>query len=310
MKGVYRGILLSLVCLAPLGAGAQTYTYDSVGRVSTVVQPNGAKTIYYYDNADNRTVTQTATNGATTATPPANSPVIWVTQASNLYTLAQSIGYNVSSAGSYTFIVPAGVTIVGAANGSAIDTGTWPAGSTIALIVNGTVAGSGGKGGTGGCYDTSSTVQNPTAGDPGSDAISVHSAITITVNSGGAVNGGGGGGGGGGVYGTSNGHGGSAGTCGGGGGGGYPNGLGGPPYYSVGSGFTAGGTGANGTLSGGGAPGGGIPGGGGGGAGAAGGAGASASVAGAAGGAAGYAVRKNGYTAPVTNSGTVNGPVG
>lgn len=262
------GLLLSLVGVAPLGAMAQTYTYDAIGRVSTVVQPNGAKTIYYYDNADNRTVTQTATNGTTTATPPANSPVIWVTQASNLYTLAQNIGYNVSSAGSYTFIVPAGVTIVGGSNGGyAVETGSWPSGSVIALIVNGTLVGGGGGGGMGACYSTSNTVVQATAGNQGGDAISVHYAVTITVNSGAVLNGGGGGGGGGGVYGQSDNHGGSGGGCGGGGGGG-------------------GGAGAAGTP------------------------GVSQSFPGGAGGAAGYAVRKNGYTAPVTNGGTINGSVG
>lgn len=311
MKDAYRFLVLSAACLLPLSAAAQTYTYDSLGRVSTVVQPNGAKTVYYYDGADNRTVTQTATNGTTTATPPTNSPVIWVTQPSNLFSLAQSIGFNVTSPGSYTFIVPAGATLIGGSNSPGIDTGSWPAGTTIALVINGTVGGGGGPGGTGACYNTTTnTVIPATAGTAGGDAVSVHYPVTITVNSSGVLSGGGGGGGGGGVYGQSNGHGGSGGACGGGGGGGYPNGAGGLAYSPAPSGFSQAGNGASGTLSGGGAGGSGIPGGAGGGQGAAGAAGVTQSFPGGAGGGAGYAVRKNGYTAPVTSTGTVNGTVG
>ena len=65
--------VLSLAWLVSPGAHCQTYTYDNYGRVTAVVAPNGAKTVYSYDKADNRRYTQTALNGV--ATVPNAAPV-------------------------------------------------------------------------------------------------------------------------------------------------------------------------------------------------------------------------------------------
>jgi hypothetical protein len=69
----------------------------------------------------------------------------------NLRTVANSHGYTGSSSANYTFVVGSGVTITGSAgSGIGIDTGSWPAGVTLALQVNGIVRGGGGNGGNGG----------------------------------------------------------------------------------------------------------------------------------------------------------------
>lgn len=225
------------------------------------------------------------------------------TGAVNLRTLADNAGYNGAQHAHITFTLASGVTITGGggslgdAGGFAIDTGTWPTSTyTIALVlqISGTVLGGGGSGGAG----------NSGAGAAGGDAIYCRLPLPITVNSGGVVRAGGGGGGGGKQ---------SSSPLfrfgGGGGGGGAPNGDGG----EGGSGNNAdGSSGSAGTTGGGGA--GGAAGGAGATAGGAGGAFATAGTAGASGGgssgAAGYAIRKNGNTVSVTNSGTITGTVG
>jgi len=89
--------------LLPITAGAQTYTYDTLGRVSTVTHPNGAKTVYYYDTVDNRVGTQTATNGVITLQPPAppNSPPTcsnWNLYISGVPAMVNSITVTLTSA--------------------------------------------------------------------------------------------------------------------------------------------------------------------------------------------------------------------
>ncbi|GAM99122.1 odd Oz/ten-m homolog 4 [alpha proteobacterium U9-1i] len=252
-----------------------------------------------------------STAQATITVTPVFNATIQVTGSGpvNLRTLANSAGYNGAMNATVTFEVGNGVTIAGAAGapngGIAVDTGTWPTSSysiTLNLTVKngGKIAGGGGRGGSGGPANPGMAGG---AGGLGGDAIYCQTPITITIDSGGAVQGGGGGGGGGGarrVGGTIWG--------GGGGGGGFALGPGGASTQSPGANgsagtVTSGGAGgAGGSGSGQGAPGGGP--------GAAGLNGASASPGpGGAGGVAGYAVRKNGHTVPVTNNGTVSGTV-
>ena len=236
-----------------------------------------------------------ATVSVTVQAPQAT--IINVTAASNLRTLANNAGYTGSASAIYQFVVPAGTTILGGINGGrGIDTGTWPAGVTIALVVNGNVYGGGGGGGSG------NGSGNGSPGTSGGDAVYAQVPITITVTSGGSVkSGGGGGGGAGNSY-----------TCGGGGGGGgFPNGLAGlgstnntyhcpTPAGQVGttSGGGAGGIGPGPSGGAGGAPG------------SAGAAGLGQIGQGGAGGASGYAIRNNGNAVTVNNSGTISGPQG
>lgn len=239
----------------------------------------------------------------------------------NLRSVADANGYTGKSDATITFRVPSGVVINGApgagsGGGPAIDTGFWPTDSyTITLNVvvqsGGIVNGGGGKGGDGGSGFAG------TVGGAGGDAIFQRVNLnSVTVDSGGTLRGGGGGGAGGA---------GSVETfgdprsgfftilisAGGGGGGGAPNGTGGTGASTY-SGTPAA-NGNNGTTTAGGTGGAGEPegtatataGGNGGGFGAAG-----SAVGALAGGVAGYAVRRNGFTSPYTNNGTVAGTVG
>lgn len=226
----------------------------------------------------------------------------------NLRTVANNNGYTGATGVTYTFVVGSGVTVTGnAGSGIGIDTGTWPSGVTLNLQVNssGIVRGGGGNGGVGGGNGTTAA-----AGGDGGDAVRCNAPISITVNSGGAVQAGGGGGGGGGYASYSSPSGGGI-IGGGGGGGGAPNGFGGTGGAGW-NGGANGGNGANGTTSGGGAGGTGVgpPGGSGGTYASVGGHAGGATTQGGAPGAGGYAVRKNGTGCTLTNSGTVTGTVG
>lgn len=247
------------------------------------------------------------------ATPPsAFTATIDLTNSStgaNLRALADAAGYTGHSDATITFRVPASVTINGAPGGGiAIDTGTWPTSSyTIGLSVQvmngGVVNGGGGSGGRGG------TGSSGGSGSTGGDAIYQRVALTsVTVDSGGILRGGGGGGGGGaGARTIINGE--PAGSAGGGGGGGRPNGAGGAGGYTLQTAQQAspGGAGSP-TVEGLGGAGkneSGVTGS----AGANGGSYAT-SGGGGSGGAAGYAIRRNGYSSPVTNNGSISGTVG
>lgn len=238
----------------------------------------------------------------------------------NLRTLANANGYTGLSDATITFEVESGVTVTGiagdggAAGGIAVDTGTWPTGDytiTLSLVVK-----SGGKiyggGGTGGVAEAwGATI--------GGDAVYARVPISVECQTGGEIKGGGGGGGMGGswmITGLPDPETGEVFVTfepGGSGGGGFPNGEG--TYGGASDGTTSGG----GAGQSGGAVGGDRVTGNGGAGGNAATAGTTGSVATGTesarrtktspgvGAAAGYAVRKNGYTVPVTGSGTITG---
>jgi hypothetical protein len=134
---------------------------------------------------------------------------ITVTEAVNLRTLADQQGYDGHSAANYLFVVPAKTNILGKPGGGrGIDTGQWPEGASLVLLIQGNIYGGGGNGGDGG--DTP-LVRD---GGRGGDAIYVQAPIGIAITKGGSVKAGGGGGAG-------------ADGIGSGGGGGFPNGKGG-----------------------------------------------------------------------------------
>ncbi|MBL8546153.1 MAG: RHS repeat protein [Hyphomonadaceae bacterium] len=305
--------------LAPKAfADTTQYRYDAQGRLVLVIFQDGSSVAYAYDAAGNRTqVVRSATTPADTFTATVQIPG---GAGVNLRTLANTAGYAADKHANVTFQLASNLTVTGAAGspngGVAIDSGDWPITLyqvTLALEISGKAYGGGGAGGTG------AVLGDGTAGGTGGDAIYCRLPMSVIVNSGGEVRSGGGGGGGGG---------GRTRTLdpafdrvGGGGGGGFPNGAGGAKGAAVLDGVdTPAANGSAGTTSGGGAGGAGEASGGGagrpgGGAGAAGTAGTPGSGAGTtktsgAGGAAGYAVRKNGFTVPVTNNGTITGTQG
>lgn len=68
------GAALLLAGFMPASAQDVTaYSYDELGRVTTVTHPSGAKSGYGYDKANNRAVTQTALNGVLNMPPVPNS---------------------------------------------------------------------------------------------------------------------------------------------------------------------------------------------------------------------------------------------
>jgi YD repeat-containing protein len=173
---------------------------------------------FTYSISDGHGGSSSATVFVTVSPPPVTT--IYVTDSNNLRSLANAGGYNGASGASFDFIVPSGTEIDGAGGGgTALDTGYWPSGVNLHLIVNGTVFGGGGNGGDAHC-DWRNTGDD---GGNGGTGIDVHAPITITVN--GTVLGGGGGGAGANAYLDQ----GIYTECGGGGGGGLPNGNGGSP---------------------------------------------------------------------------------
>lgn len=217
----------------------------------------------------------------------------------NLRTIANAAGYRGKADATLTFNVPSGVVITGKDGGGiGIDTGEWPDDVytiSITLVVQsgGVVRGGGGDGGKGWgrgparlLGSLGNTDRRGKGGD-GGDAIYCRVPMTVNIDAGGKVEAGGGGGDGAATrvtgwplssYSNS-----------GGGGGGFPNGKGGS---GIGPGTDA----LDGTVAGGGLGG------------ANGGAnGGNAGAAASPGGAAGFAVRKNGNTVTVTNSGTMTG---
>jgi hypothetical protein len=123
----------------------------------------------------------------------------------NLKSAAIAAGWNQTSALNATVTINSGVFVYSTSTGSySFDTGsTFPSGSTLALINNGTIIGKGGDGGNGGGGTTyTGNATNPTGASAGGNggnagpAFIAQYAINVTNNS--TINGGGGGGGGGG----------------------------------------------------------------------------------------------------------------
>lgn len=111
----------------------------------------------------------------------------------NLRTLADAAGYNGTSPAAVTVTVVAGV-IIGSTSTTAyaLDTGTWPTGTTLQLIIGSGayVVGKGGDGGgNGGGLDLGGA-----PGSPGGPALCLR--IPTTISNTGIIAGGGGGGGG------------------------------------------------------------------------------------------------------------------
>lgn len=310
--------LISSLLSSRASAEVAKYTYDALGRVTQVQYSDGSTITYTYDSAGNRTQVVRSSSPPPPPSPPPPSTFTQTIQITgtapvNLRALADVAGFTGAQNATITFEVGNGVTITGAAGqsanffdgGIAIDTGTWPGGYTIALTLTikngGIVRGGGGTGGYGGVGDA----DIGGTGGAGGDAIFLRTNMTggITIQSGGQVRGGGGGG-----------HGGQGAHFydpfeprdmgGGGGGGGKPNGAGG----AGGGGSPSGSAGTAGTptaVGTGGASPEALPGKNGGDYGAAG-----QAQNGVPGGPGGYAIRKNGFTATVTNNGTVSGTIG
>ncbi len=285
-------------------AGTDHYQYDGQGRLIGVYYADGSSVIYTYDDAGNRT--QLVQAGPSSPTFTATIPITGQAPV-NLYTLAQRHGYDGARNATIIFEVANGITITapggtsvvngaGSPGSIAIDTGTWPSGYALNLTLTidngGTVRGGGGGGGSGG------EVFGGYAAGNGGDAIYCRLAMTINVNSGGVLQGGGAGG-----------AGGAAGydyvgnitLGGGGGGGGQPNGAAGPGGSTEisGSDGTAGttlaaGAGGNGASN----------------EGFYASSGTNGNPYGQYIGVGGYAVRKNGNSVTVNNSGTISGAVG
>ena len=237
---------------------------------------------------------QTASEPAATEIVPASAEapetVIIVTESANLRTLADQKGYDGHSAATYLFVVPAKTNILGKQGGGpGIDTGKWPEGASLVLLVRGNVYGGGGNGGDGG--DTPLMRD----GTRGGDAIYVQAPIGIAITRGGSVKAGGGGGAG-------------ADGIGSGGGGGFPNGKGGEGGSALqgdGGTIVAGNRGYYGTIAGGGKGGQrGTPGGDGGNA------GQSGQSLNRLGGGEGFAIRTNGLPVALDNAGDLRGQIG
>ncbi len=222
--------------------------------------------------------------------PEAPEITITVTESANLRTLADQQGYDGQSAVNYLFVVPAKTNILGKPGGGrGIDTGKWPEGASLVLLINGNVYGGGGNGGDGG--DTPAVRD----GGRGGDAIYVQAPIGIAIARGGSVKAGGGGGAG-------------ADGIGSGGGGGFPNGKGGEGGSALqgdGGIIVAGNRGYYGTPAGGGK---------GGQRGASGGDGGNAGQAGQSlnrmGGGEGFAIRTNDLPVALDNQGDLRGQIG
>lgn len=133
---------------------------------------------------------RTTVNAA--ALPAVNLTISANTQNYNVFTAAGSP----TSPVAVTLTINAGVLVGSATTASpAMDTGTFPATSTLTIINNGKIIGAGGNGGAGGDGASDSSWGIGTMGSPGGPALTIHLPVTIQNN--GSIWGGGGGGGGG-----------------------------------------------------------------------------------------------------------------
>ena len=103
---------------------------------------------------------------------------------------------NGGAAGTWYVTIAGGVVVGSTSTGTpALDSGTFPAGSALQLVNNGTITGRGGAGGNGG-VPSSTTCGSGASGTAGGPAIQLRLSTNLTNN--GSIWGGGGGGGGGG----------------------------------------------------------------------------------------------------------------
>lgn len=155
----------------------------------------------------------------------------------NLKTAAIAAGWDQAAPLSATVTINAGVSVGSSSTANpGFDTGlTFPAGSNLSLINNGSIVGRGGNGARTTGAGSNNASYPELAGDAGGLALKVQAAISITNN--GTIGGGGGGGGGGGANNPAV----SSGTAGGGGGGAGAD----PGYRNAGGPYGGGGPGNN-----------------------------------------------------------------
>jgi hypothetical protein len=125
-----------------------------------------------------------------------NATISADTQNYNLRSAAIAAGWNQTTKLQATVTINSGIYVGSSTTGGVAFTwtGSYPSGSTLAIVNNGTIEGAGGNGGAGG--DGLSAIG--TAGSAGGAALQGNYAISITNNN--IVGGGGGGGGGAGNY--------------------------------------------------------------------------------------------------------------
>lgn len=238
---------------AVLPTTTSSYEYDGFG--------NATKIVVAATDGFQKTTTNTYSNDQTNwllgrltrasvasavsapAPPPPAGPVDAIIAADTFsisiwdYLVAQGLA-TPGVPGSWVVTIVGGVTLGSKSSSlAALDTGTFPSGSSLKIINNGTIVGLGGNGGNPGyCGETSLELAGP--GGAGGPALRARMAVTVVNN--GKIWGGGGGGGGGGVR---------SGYCtiggGGGGGGGALIGIGGNSIFAP-VGYS--GAGDNGTL--------------------------------------------------------------
>jgi hypothetical protein len=208
---------------------ASAYKYDTWGNASEIVVSAtdgfSKTTTNTYTNDSSkwllgRLTRATVTSAITTPAPPPAQPaspveVVISYSSNNLnlwsYLLANGLA-KAGTAGTWTVTINSNVVIgSGSTSLPALDTGSFPAGSTLKIINNGTIVGAGGKGGNAGQAGVDpdsgqcSVTVPATPGASGGPALRAVVSATV-VNNGKIWSGGGGGGGG--IGGFSNGGGG------------------------------------------------------------------------------------------------------
>jgi hypothetical protein len=192
-----------------LPAVTSTYQYDTYGNATQILVSSAdgfskaTTNTYTNDTAKwllGRLTRATVTSLVTTPSPPSTGPteVAISTSTNNLNLWDYIVSKGLVNRGSWNVTIASGV-VIGSVSTSApaLDIASFPSGSVINIINNGTIVGAGGRGGDGGnCVDDGSWGLPGTPGSPGAAALRVQSPVNITNN--GSIWGGGGGGGGGG----------------------------------------------------------------------------------------------------------------